>query len=106
MQILINTDHNIQSGDDVTAAVETALEHSLRNIHHHITRVEVHLSDENAGKGGTNDKRCVMDARLDGHQPLVVSHQADTVSHAITGGAEKLKALLDHTLGRLTSHKQ
>jgi hypothetical protein len=58
MQILINTDHNIQSGDDVTAAVETALEHSLRNIHHHITRVEVHLSDENAGKGGTNDKRC------------------------------------------------
>ncbi len=105
MQILINTDHTIQSGDDVTAAVETALDHALRHIRHHITRVEVYLSDENAGKGGKDDKRCVMDARLDGHQPLVVSHQADTVSHAITGGAEKLKALLDHTLGRLSSRQ-
>jgi hypothetical protein len=44
----------------------------------HITRIEVKFSDENSDRDSENDKRCVLEARLKGLQPLVVSH-ADTV---------------------------
>jgi hypothetical protein len=36
--------------------------------------VEVHLSDENGKKGGSHDKRCMMEARLEGHQRGALTH--------------------------------
>ena len=42
-----------------------------------------------------------MEARLEGHQPVAVTDEAATIDQAIDGAAEKLKRLLDHTLGRL-----
>jgi ribosome-associated translation inhibitor RaiA len=42
-----------------------------------------------------------MEARLEGHQPIAVTHEAETIDQAIDGAADKLKRLLDHTLGRL-----
>jgi len=69
----------------------------------YITRVEVHLSDENAGKAGSHDKRCMIEARLEGHQPIAVTDEAETLGQAIGGAAEKLKHSLDHTLGRLSN---
>ena len=65
------------------------------------TRVEIHVSDENAAKGGDDDKRCTMEARITGHQPVAVTHHAGTLREAITGAAHKLQRSLDHTLGRL-----
>jgi ribosome-associated translation inhibitor RaiA len=66
-----------------------------------ITRVEVHLSDENSDKGGDNDKRCLLEARLAGLRPVVVSHRAATLQQAIDGAAEKLERSIESTLGRL-----
>ena len=63
-----------------------------------ITRVEVHFSDENGGKGGANDKRCVMEARLAGRKPIAVTDQADTFDEVIDGAAEKLKHALKKIL--------
>jgi hypothetical protein len=70
-----------------------------------ITRVEVHLSDENSQKGGDEDKRCLLEARLAGLQPMAVSHQAATLPQAIDGAATKLAKALESTLGRLGSQK-
>jgi hypothetical protein len=39
----------------------------------HITRIEVKFSDENSDRDSENDKRCVLEARLKGLQPLVVT---------------------------------
>ncbi|MBE0545141.1 MAG: HPF/RaiA family ribosome-associated protein [Verrucomicrobia bacterium] len=64
------------------------------------TRVEVHLSDENGEKTGGRDKRCMMEARLEGHQPIAVTDEAETIAQAIDGAADKLKSALDSTLGR------
>jgi ribosome-associated translation inhibitor RaiA len=84
---------------------ESVVESVLGHLADHITRVEVHLSDENGKKGGDNDKRCLMEARLRGHQPIAVTHEAGTVDDALSGAADKLKSSIDHTLGRLSDHE-
>ena len=66
-----------------------------------LTRVEVHLSDENGGKSGPKDKRCKMEARPKGHQPILVSHDADSLTQAVEGAAEKLEHALEHLFGKL-----
>jgi ribosome-associated translation inhibitor RaiA len=103
MKIQINTDNNITGREALAEHAEATVEHTLGHLAEHITRVEVHLSDENAAKGGIHDKRCMMEARLENHQPVAVTDDAETIAQAIDGAAEKLKRLLDHTLARLNA---
>jgi hypothetical protein len=102
MKIQINTDHNIQGSESLSRHTETVVQDALGHLAEHITRVEVHLSDENAKKSGEHDKRCMMEARLQGHQPIAVTHEAETIEQAIGGAAGRLKSLVEHTLGRLS----
>ncbi|HRP76892.1 MAG TPA: HPF/RaiA family ribosome-associated protein [Rhodocyclaceae bacterium] len=104
MDIRLNTDKNIEGKEALAAQVEAAVERALRHFDDQITRVEVHLSDENAGKFGRDDKRCLMEARLEGRQPVAVTHQAGSLSEAVDGAANKLKSLLTTALGRLGEH--
>lgn len=103
MIIQINTDNNIAGREELAEQAEAAVENMLAHLAEHITRVEVHLSDENSDKkSGSHDKRCMMEARLKGHQPIAVSDEAESIGQAIDGAAEKLKRVLDDTLGRLS----
>ena len=71
MQIQINTDHNIEGDEKLAQEVETAVRDVLGHFSSQLTRVEVHLSDENSDqKSGTEDKRCLLEAQPAGHQPL------------------------------------
>lgn len=102
MQIQINTDRNIEGGETLAAQIRGVAESALSRFSDRITRVEVHLSDENSNKkGGQDDIRCMMEARLEGRKPVAVAHQAATVDQAVDGAADKLTGLLDSTLGRL-----
>lgn len=102
MQIQINTDGNIEGHEALATRVSSAVESALSRLSDHITRVEVHLSDKNSDKkGGSDDMRCVMEARLEGRQPIAVTHQAATVDQAVDGAADKLTRLIESTLGRL-----
>lgn len=101
MKILINTDDNIKGCAELEQQTEVVVQGALGHLSEHVTRVEVHLSDENTQKGGSADKRCVMEARLEGRQPCAVTDEAETIAQAIAGAADKLKRSLDHTLGRL-----
>ncbi|MBY0236273.1 MAG: HPF/RaiA family ribosome-associated protein, partial [Burkholderiaceae bacterium] len=66
-----------------------------------ITRIEVHLSDASATRVGDHDKRCKLEARLAGRQPVLVSHDAANVADSLHGAAEKLLRAVDSTLGKL-----
>jgi hypothetical protein len=109
MQIQINTDHNIEGHEALAAQVRGVVESALSRISDHITRVEVHLSDESSHKSGEkirqNDKRCMMEARLEGLQPIAVTHQAATLDQAVDGAAGTLARLIESTLGRLRDQK-
>ncbi|MBE9092991.1 HPF/RaiA family ribosome-associated protein [Tychonema sp. LEGE 07203] len=102
MQVQINTDSNIEGNEAIAQQVESTIKDTLDRFGDRITHVDVHLSDENSDKkGGDNDMRCMIEARLKGLQPLAVTHQAATLDQAVDGAADKLTRLIDSTLGRL-----
>jgi ribosome-associated translation inhibitor RaiA len=101
MHIQINTDHNIEGREVLAAHISGVVERVLSRLRERITRVEVHLSDETSHKSGWNDKRCMMEARIEGRNPIAVTHQAATVHEAVDGAADKLTRLIESTLGRL-----
>ncbi len=105
MQIQINTDHNIEGHQALVAQVSGKVESALGRFSEHITRVEVHLSDENSHKNSQGEKRCVIEARLEGLQPIAVTHDAATLDQAIGGASDKLTRLIENTLGRLREQK-
>lgn len=101
MRIQINTDHNIEGHEQLAIHVKGVVESVLGRFNDRITRIEVHLSDQNSGKSGQDDKRCMMEARLEGRQPTAVTHQAASLDAAVDGAADKLKRSLESTLERL-----
>ena len=105
MKIQVNTDKNIEGHKALVAHVEATVTSSLSRFSTHITRVEVHLSDENGGKNGQHDKRCMMEARLEGRQPTAVTCEASTLDQAVAGAADKLKSSLTSTVDRLREHR-
>ena len=105
MQIQINTDHNIEGHEALITQVRGVVESALSRISDQITRVEIHLSDESSHKSTLNDKRCVMEARLEGRKPVAVTHQAATIDQAVDGAADKLARLIESTLDRLHDQK-
>ena len=104
MNIQVNTDHNIEGSEELNNYIRNHLSESFERFQGAITRIEVHLSDENAGKSGGNDKRCLLEARIANRQPVVVSHHADTIHQAIEAASHKLLRSLDSMVGRLTDH--
>lgn len=106
MQVQVNTDHNIDGHESMADFVSDVVESSLSLFSEHITRVEVHLSDENSNKKvGHDTMRCVMEARLEGRQPIAVTHQAATLNEAVEETAEKLAGMIESLLGR-QRHKE
>jgi hypothetical protein len=105
MKIQVNTDDNIKGDELLSQRVETEIMSRLGRFSEHITRIEVHLSDENAAKGGANDKRCLIEVRLEGRKPEAVRESAATLEAAYSGAARKLGRLLESSLGRL-QHKK
>lgn len=105
MLIQVNTDSSIKGHSGLIAEVEAVIEGTLGRFRDRTTRVEVHLSDENgAQKSGGEDKRCLLEARLVGLQPISVSHRAATVMQALDGAVGQMERSLDSTLGRLDGH--
>ncbi|MEO8181866.1 MAG: HPF/RaiA family ribosome-associated protein [Deltaproteobacteria bacterium] len=105
MQIQVNTDSSIESSEKLIAHVQSVVEATLDRFNQRVTRVEVHLSDENKAKGGHDDQRCLLEARLAGRLPTAVTHRAETLHEAVAGAAEKLKRSLESTLGRVDAHR-
>ena len=101
MLVQINADHNIEGCEALAAHVRGVVASALDRFSDHITRVEVHLGDETGHKSGQDDKRCVMEARLQGRQPVAVTHHAATLHQAVDGTADRLTRLVESTLARL-----
>lgn len=67
-----------------------------------LTRVEVHLGDVNAKKGGV-DKRCLIEARPRGLDPVVAEHLDTGLRDAFHGALDHLRTVLERQAGRLSS---
>ncbi|MBK9444019.1 MAG: HPF/RaiA family ribosome-associated protein [Comamonadaceae bacterium] len=101
MQVQIHTDNHIEGTDAMAQWASSTVKTALERFASQITRVEVHLSDENAGKKNTTESiQCTMEARLEGHQPLALKHHGANLNQALEGAAEKMVRLIDNSLGR------
>jgi len=101
MMVLVNTDNHLGGSIELAESVAATVEDTLAHLARQLTRVEVHLSDENSFKTGTNDIRCAMEARIEGHPPTAVTFYSNEIDIAVNGAAEKLKATLEHLFGKL-----
>jgi ribosome-associated translation inhibitor RaiA len=104
MQVQVNHDNNVRIGAEVSERLARVLEGSLSQFADRITRVEMHLGDENASKGGASDKRCMLEARIANLAPVAVTHQADSLQLAFEGALEKLEHALSHAVGKMETH--
>jgi ribosome-associated translation inhibitor RaiA len=105
MQIQVNSDNHIESSIRLEEWVRTTVESTLDRYEEDLTRVEVHIRDENGDKPGPHDIRCQMEARPKGHQPISVTHKADSLDQAVEGAAVKLDHALEHLFGKLRSKR-
>ncbi|CAN7218153.1 MULTISPECIES: HPF/RaiA family ribosome-associated protein [unclassified Variovorax] len=104
MQIQVNTSNGVENKDALERWANEEIRHALSRFAADVTRVEVHLSDQNHDASGGGDKRCAMEARLARHQPVAVTQHAPNLDEAFRGAADKLKRALDSALGRLGKH--
>ena len=103
MQIQINSDHQINPSPELASRIRALIHDRLDRHSDRITRVEVHLNDQNSVKGGSKDKRCLMEARLAGLGPVDVVHEAEALQLAIDGAMEKLEHAIEHKLGKVAT---
>jgi ribosome-associated translation inhibitor RaiA len=101
MQIQVHTDNHIEGKERLVHFVETEIKDKLARFADRVTRVEVYLSETNSHNKSDDDKKCTIEARLSGHEPNAVSHQAGTLDAAIHGAIDKIKKNLDTTIGKL-----
>lgn len=105
VKIQVNTDSSVKGDERLEEIVEEIVTHTLNRFKSDVTRVEVHIQDVNSHKGGSDDKRCMMEARIEGRRPNAVTHNAGNVEDAVSGAADKLQRSLDSTLGKAKRHR-
>lgn len=100
MQIQYNY-ANIESSDTLEQHIAELVDHHLGRFKDNLTRIEVHLGDENSTqKSGAADKRCMMEARPEGLDPIAVEAHASEFEPAIQDAVGKLKRALASRLDR------
>ena len=104
MQIQINTDHHLQGSEAREQWAGDVIDAAMGHFVDNVTRVEAHLSDENAGKGGAAVLRCKMEARVNGRPPIAVTNDAASLDAAVNGAVQKLVRATEHALGRADKH--
>jgi len=98
MKVQINAG-DVQHSQAINAHVNQRAEAAFKRWAERVTRVEVHLRDLNASKGGA-DKRCTLEIRLAGHQPMAVEADARDLYEAVTEACRKAERAVEHRLER------
>lgn len=98
MLIQINTDKNIEGTAEMIAHFTGLLKENLDRFDDQVTRLEVHLSDENGKKDAGDDKKCVLEARQKGVDPVVVTSIGATLHQSVKAAADKMYVLLEKSL--------
>lgn len=103
MQIQIRWS-DVESSDALGKHINEQIKHALRHLEGRFTAVNVHIHDENAGKHGGNDKRCVIEARPAGYDPLSVESNGDDFYITVNAAARKLQAAAESFIEKHRDH--
>lgn len=101
MKIQFYKAKNGNGGEELFAPTTARLTRELHRFSDHITRVEVHLSDDNGKIAGVNDKRCMILVEVQDLQPISITGHAGSYEKAVNEAILKLNMSLHATYGRL-----
>lgn len=101
MKIQFNTDKNIQGVETLETYVSEKITNGLKHFANKITRIEVHLSDQNADKEGSDDIQCKIEARVEGLQPVMVVSNSSSNEEALDSAVSKMKSTLATIMGKM-----
>lgn len=104
MKVQLNTDSHIQGNEAVEASVNAIITQHLARFFPELTRIEVHLADNNGNKGGAENKHCAIEARIRNGNPIGVSQDDETVDKAIHGACAKMRSRLDSAIDQKHHH--
>ncbi|MEE4152763.1 MAG: HPF/RaiA family ribosome-associated protein [Erythrobacter sp.] len=105
MQFQFNSDSSVMGTENVAERIEASVRGKLARFEDRLTRLEVHVSDENGAKGGADDKACTIEARPRGGKPLGVTAHASTVDDAARRAASTLAERLERHFGKGDKHR-
>jgi ribosome-associated translation inhibitor RaiA len=105
MEIHINTGNGMDNTTTLEAWADSEIRRTLGRFSNDVRRIEVHLSDDNSGKGGADDKRCLIEAHVTGHSAIAVTHQASNMDEAFRGAEAKARRALDSAIGKLSERR-
>ena len=75
MLVQIHTDKNIEGGSRFSEFFSNEIKNELARFDEIVTRIEVHVSDENGNKSTPNDKKCVIEAKVEKNNRLPLPQQ-------------------------------
>ena len=102
MKVQVNTSNDIDNKDALERWASEDLNEHLARFEQDLTSIEVQLTDENHSvKAGGVDKRCMLEARVNGRAPIAVTNYAADQNLAFRGATDKLLHALDHAFGKL-----
>lgn len=102
MQVQVHCDATIQGGETLEAWVREEVNTKLARLKEYVVRVEVFLSNVDALKTtGGPGKKCVLETRGNGRQPVAVNAEAEKVKDAFNAALEKLLRAVDSDLGKV-----
>ncbi|MEO9532015.1 MAG: HPF/RaiA family ribosome-associated protein [Crocinitomicaceae bacterium] len=104
MTIQFNTDKTISGEERQEAYFTSQIKEGLDRFSSHITRVEVHLKDENGKKDGFNDISCLLEARMEGRKPLAVNTKGNSTKEAVNSAIDKMTNAMNKIIGKLQEH--
>lgn len=105
MDIQINTSNNLEGRQAIIDELEATVRDRLSRFEDRLTRVELHVGDENGERSVGGDIRCQIEARPAGQGPVSVSDQSDSIDQAASGALTKLTTALDRSFGKTTNRK-
>ncbi|MEQ1895711.1 MAG: HPF/RaiA family ribosome-associated protein [Planctomycetota bacterium] len=84
--------------------IEKTLANQLKHFAERLTRVEVHLKDQNSRKKNGVDKHCLIEARPRGLDPIAAEHDASEWKDAVHEAILKLERALHHKIDKEKDH--
>jgi hypothetical protein len=104
MQVLFNSDSSVMGTENVAERIEAQVRDKLARFADRLTRVEIHVRDENGPKHGADDKACTIEARPRGARAIGVTEYASKVDDAARLAANTLAERLDRFFGKESRH--
>ena len=105
MLVHVTTDNHISGRQELVGEIEATVSAALVRFKEQLMRVDVHLTDQTSNETSDVDKRCKLEARLSGMQPMLASGDGANLDQAIDVALDRLTNMLEHKLGKISEKK-